>query len=75
MNIQSKEHLPNLHIRTDRFTAEKRRVLPSIADLDTTREGLILLSQNLGVMSVILPHMPHVDTTPEAYFDLACQKA
>lgn len=26
-------------------------------------------------MSVILPHMIHIDATPEKYFTLACQKA
>lgn len=26
-------------------------------------------------MSVILPHMVHVGSTPESYFSLACKKA
>ena len=73
--IQSLEKLGDIRIRTDHFTGENRRVLRTIDELDTSREGLILLSQNLGVMSVILPHMLHVDMTPRAYFTLACQKA
>lgn len=39
--------LSELHIRTDRISTENRRILRDITELDTTREGLIFLSQNL----------------------------
>lgn len=50
-------------------------MLKDISELDITKEGIIFLSQNHGVMSIILPHMVHVGSTPESYFSLACQKA
>jgi AMMECR1 domain-containing protein len=74
-SIASKDKLSDIHIRTDRFGPEGRRILRSIDELDTTREGLIFLSQNLGIISVILPHMLHVDTSSQAYFALACKKS
>lgn len=65
--------LEYIHIRTDRLST--RRLLRTIDDLDTRTEGIIFLSQNLGLMSVILPGMLHLDTSPKAYFSLACMKA
>ena len=44
--IQTPEKLSEIHIRTDRFSAENRRLLKAIDDLDVTHEGMILLSQN-----------------------------
>lgn len=73
--IQDIEKLTNISIRTDRFRPENRRVLRDISELDTTREGLIFLSQNLGILSIVLPHMVNWDTSPSAYFALACKKA
>lgn len=35
----------------------------------------MFLSQNLGLISVILPNMVHIDSSPNAYFELACKKA
>ncbi len=75
LEIQDVSKLPDIHIRTDRFRPENRRVLRDIAELDTSREWLMLLSQNLWVLSVILPHMVHIDTSPGQYFALACKKA
>jgi hypothetical protein len=34
----------------------------------------MLLSESLGALSVILPHMVNIDTSPEQYFALACKK-
>ena len=73
--IQDIEKLANISIRTDRFRPENRRVLRDISELDTTREGLIFLSQNLGILSIVLPHMVNWDTSPSAYFTLACKKS
>lgn len=75
LELQDIAKLSELHIRTDRIATENRRILRDISELDTTREGLIFLSQNLGVMSVILPHMVHGDTSPEIYLALATKKA
>ncbi len=74
-SIQTPEKISEIRIRTDRFSTENRRILQNIDDLDITREWLILLSQNLGVLSVILPHMVNIEATPARYFSLACQKA
>jgi hypothetical protein len=50
-------------------------MIQNISELSIRDEGLIFLSQNLGIMSIVLPHMIHLDPTPEKYFNLACQKA
>jgi hypothetical protein len=73
--IQDINNLANIHIRTDRFSTGDRRVLKDISELDTKSEWLMFLSQNLGKFSVILPNMIHIDSSPSAYFDLACKKA
>ncbi len=73
--LQTLEMLPGIRVRVDIFNAQNRRILQSINDLDISKEWLILLSQNLGAMAVILPHMVHVGATPESFFSLACKKA
>lgn len=73
--IQDVNALANIHIRTDRFAPGDRRVLRDISELDTKSEWLIFLSQNLWLLSVVLPNMVHIDSSPTAYFQLACKKA
>lgn len=72
--LQVPENLEKIHIRVDLFTSEDRRMLQNISELSVRNEWLIFLSQSLWVMSVVLPHMVHLDPTPERYFDLICQK-
>jgi hypothetical protein len=72
--IQDLAKLPDIRIRTDRFGAANRRILPDVTLLDTKNEWLILLSQNLGFLSIILPHMVHIETSAQGYFSLACKK-
>lgn len=74
-NLQKSENLTNIHIRVDLFGHENRRMLQNINELNVRDEWLILLSQNLGIMSVVLPNMIHLDPTSDKYFNLACQKA
>jgi len=73
--LQNPESLADIHIRVDTFTTEDRRMIQNISELSVRDEGLILLSQNHGAMSVVLPHMVHIDASPEKYFQLACEKA
>lgn len=80
-SLQDIGQLEQIHIRVDRFSFQRKenetpylRILQNISELDITREGLVFLSQNLWLLSVILPHMVHVGSTPEAYFELACKK-
>ncbi len=73
-SLQNPDALGKINIRVDRFGPEKRRVLESVNSLDIRNEWIILLSQNLWVLSVVLPNMVHVGSTPQAYFDLACKK-
>ena len=73
--IQDVNILKDIRIRTDRFSPANRRILKSIDDLDVTREGIIFLSQNLGLLAVILPHMVHVGSGAQDYFSLVCKKA
>lgn len=75
LQVQDPALLSSLSIRVDRFLPSGRRVLASLGDLDPRKEWLILLSQNFGTLSVILPHMIHTDITAENLFRLACKKA
>ena len=75
LGLQTPDILQNIYIRIDVFGPQDRRVLQSIDELDVSREWLILLSQNLGIISVVLPHMIHVDPKPATYFTLAWEKA
>jgi hypothetical protein len=59
----------------DTFSPEDRRMIQNASEMSPRDEWLIILSQNLGVMAVVLPHMIHLDPTPERYFTLVCQKA
>jgi hypothetical protein len=49
-------------------------MIQNVSEMSIRDEWLILLSQNLGVISIVLPHMIHLDPTPERYYTLACQK-
>lgn len=73
--LQTPDILEKIYIRIDSYSPQDRRVLQSIDDLDVSREWLILLSQNLWIISVVLPHMIHVDPKPATYLALAAQKA
>ncbi len=75
LNLQSPENLANIRIRVDVFGPGDRRMIQSVSDLSVRDEWLMLLSQNLGIISVVLPHMIHLDPTPIRYLELACQKA
>ncbi len=73
-SLQSLEKLQEIYIRIDIFSPQDRRILQDITELDTSREWLLLLSENLWIISLVLPHMVHVDPKPEVYFALACKK-
>lgn len=73
--LQNPENLANIHVRVDTFATEDRRMIQNISELSVRDEGLIFLSQNHGTMSVILPHMIHIDASPEKYYQLICEKA
>lgn len=73
--LQTLEALSGIQIRVDMIESNSRRILANISDLNVRSEGIIFLSQNLGVLSVILPNMIRLDPTPEKYFALAQQKA
>lgn len=73
--LQVLESLDKIRIRVDRFAPKNRRVLSKIDELDIRNEWLILLAQNLSALSIILPHMVHVGSTPESYLELAAKKA
>lgn len=74
-SLQTPESLEKISIRVDRFTGDNRRVLQKYNELDITKEGVILLSQNYAALGVILPSMVHIWSTPESYFELVCKKA
>lgn len=74
-NLKSIQELPNLRVRVDHFTPDKRRIIESPHDLDMTHEWILFLSQPLGKMSILLPHITNVASTGDQIFDLACKKA
>lgn len=74
-SLQSVEALTKIFVRVDIFSSKNRRVLSNLADLDISKEWIIFLSQNLGTLAIVLPHMVHVGASPDAYFSLVCQKA
>jgi len=74
-SLQNTDSLQSIYIRLDILAPQDRRILQSVEELDTSKEWLILLSQNLGTMAVILPKMLHVDPSPQSYYTLACSKA
>lgn len=74
LEVQNPEKLADIRIRVDRFSPSDRRILRNIDELNTRDEGIILLSQNFGKLSLVLPHMVHLDSAPVNYFDLACRK-
>lgn len=74
-NLQTLEALFHLQIRIDIIEAQSRRILKNISELNVRDEWIIFLSQNLGVLSVILPNMIKLDPTPEKYFEFSKQKA
>lgn len=73
--LQTPDALSKISIRVDRFGPQNRRVIQSLDTLDIRKEWLMLLAQNYSALSVILPNMVHVGSTPQAYFDLVFKKA
>jgi AMMECR1 domain-containing protein len=73
--LQAPENLGRIKIRVDIFNKENRRVLSSIDALDSSREGMMILSQTYGKLAIVLPHMMHVGTDAKSLFSLVCKKA
>ncbi len=74
LSLQSSGNLMNIRVRVDVLSSGDRRMIQNISELSVRDEWLLLLSQNLGIISVVLPHMIHLDPTPTRYLELACQK-
>lgn len=75
ISLQNPENLKDIYIRVDSISSEDRRMIHAISELNIRDEWIILLSQNHGTLSVVLPHMLLTDPTPERYFAFVCQKA
>ena len=71
--VSGPDDLANVRIRTDVIT--KRRVLPGINALDAKKEGIIFLAQGLGKLSVLLPGIANVASTPAEFLSIAMKKA
>ena len=69
------ETLPNIKVRVDIINGTDKRVIQSISEINPREEGIIFISQNLVVASVVLPRMCEVGSTPETIFNVACKKA
>lgn len=67
--------LDKIKIRVDIIRNEDRRILQSYKDIDVKTEGYILLSQNLGKLAVLLPHITNIAGSAEELFDIVCKKA
>lgn len=64
-----------IKIRVDRISPTSRRMVQTPADIQIRNEGVIFLSQNYGILSVVLPNMVTNATSGDDYFDIAVQKA
>lgn len=73
--IKNPDELANVQVRVDMIRPEGRRILGNISELDTKREGLILLSQTKNALGVLLPNITNVASSPEEYFQIVCKKA
>lgn len=69
------ENLDTVRIRVDIIQSTDRRVIRSFSELNPREEGVILLSQNLGKLSVVLPKILPPDINSEGIFKIACVKA
>lgn len=67
--------LENVRIRVDVLPPSKRRVLAKISDLDPKKEGLIFLAQGLNKLSVLLPGIANIASSPEELLSIAIKKA
>ena len=74
-SVKNPDELSNVQIRVDMIRSEGRRTLGNISELDTKREGLILLSQTKNAVGVLLPNIANVASTPAEYFEIVCKKA
>lgn len=72
-NINNPDSLRDLQIRVDTFANTDRKMLKNISEIEAD-DGLILLSQRLGTMSVILPKMI-ANPTPDNFLQIAQKKA
>ncbi len=73
--IKSPDELSKVQIRVDMIRPEQRRIIANISELDTKREGIIMLSQTKNTLGVLLPNITNVASTPEEYFQIVSQKA
>lgn len=73
--VKNPDELANIKIRVDMVRPEGRRILANIAELDTKREGLILLSQTKNTLGVLLPNITNVASSGAEYFQIVCKKA
>lgn len=73
--VKTLDDLKNVQIRVDMIRGDQRRILQNIGELNTKKEGLILLSQTKNSVGVLLPNITNIASTPEEYLDIVCQKA
>ncbi len=73
--LQTPEQLEEIHIRVDILSTVNRRILQKKEDFDIKNEGLIFLSQNHSIMSVLLPGMCNIASTPDECFQIVAKKA
>lgn len=73
--VKNPDELANVQIRVDMIRPEGRRILTNISELDTKREGLILLSQTKNTLGVLLPNITNVASTPSEYLQIVYKKA
>lgn len=73
--IKNPLEIKDVRFRVDLIDSEGRKVLNSINELDISKQWLIFLSQNLWKLSVILPNIANLISTPKDMLDLVCLKA
>ena len=73
--VNNPDQLKGINIRVDMIRPGDRRILRNSSELDTKKEGLILLSQTKNALGILLPGIANVAATSEEYFQIVCKKA
>jgi AMMECR1 domain-containing protein len=77
--VKTPDDIKDVYIRVDFISPEWRKVINNIKDIDNEidikKHWLILISQTLQKVSVILPNMVNIISTPKDLFTLVCKKA
>lgn len=74
-SIKNPLEVKNIKVRVDIIENSQRKIVEKIANIDISKNGLIIISQTQWKLWVILPNIANLISTPEDLFHLVCKKA